>query len=192
MALKIMLALAGVVLIALGAQRYFASFMAQSPTAYAGTKPAFDPRVHLAGPMVSEGVIFGPTGHVSSRFVADMNGTWSNSGGILSEVFSFDESGEPLRREWNITDTGPNQFVATASDVVGEAVGVYEGSALQMKYRLRLSESAGGHVLNVTDWLYLAPNGHILNKSEMRKFGIKVAELVATIRPGAPNFSPAE
>ena len=51
-----------------------------------------------------------------------------------------------------------------------------------MRYRLRLAKDAGGHLLNVTDWLYLAPNGVILNRSEMRKFGIKVAELVATIR----------
>ena len=38
-------------------------------------------------------------------------------------------------------------------------------------------------MLDVTDWLYLAQNGVIVNRSEMRKFGIKVAELVATMRP---------
>ena len=30
------------------------------------------------------------------------------------------------------------------------------------------------------------PNGVIMNKSELRKFGIKVAELVATMRPAGP------
>ena len=46
-----------------------------------------------------------------------------------------------------------------------------------------LPEESGGHTLDVTDWLYRTENGIIMNKSEMRKFGIKVAELVATMRP---------
>ena len=52
-----------------------------------------------------------------------------------------------------------------------------------MRYKLRLAEDAGGHVLDVVDWLYLMENGTIVNRSQMRKFGIKVAELVASIRP---------
>jgi hypothetical protein len=31
--------------------------------------------------------------------------------------------------------------------------------------------------------MYLTPNGTIVNRSQFRKFGIKVAELVATMRP---------
>ncbi len=37
----------------------------------------------------------------------------------------------------------------------------------------------------VTDWMYLADNGTIVNRSQFRKFGFKVAELVATMRPVA-------
>jgi hypothetical protein len=46
-----------------------------------------------------------------------------------------------------------------------------------------MPESAGSHVLDTVDWLYLAPNGNIINRSQFRKFGIQVAELVATMRP---------
>jgi hypothetical protein len=31
--------------------------------------------------------------------------------------------------------------------------------------------------------MYLTSNGSIMNRSQFRKFGIKVAELVATMRP---------
>ena len=41
----------------------------------------------------------------------------------------------------------------------------------------------GGHVLNVVDWMYLMENGTIMNRSQFTKFGITVAELVATMRP---------
>lgn len=192
MTLKILLSLAILIIVLAAAQWFLASFRSQSPEDYATAGPAFDPRIHLAGEMVSEGVIYGPTGRVQSRFVADMLGVWDNKGGTLSEVFSFGDKYEPLQREWKITDTGPDSFTATAPDIVGEAQGTYVGAALQMRYRLRLAESAGGHVLDVIDWLYLVPNGHIINKSEMRKFGIKVAELVATIRPAHDIAQAAE
>lgn len=32
-------------------------------------------------------------------------------------------------------------------------------------------------------WMYLSDNGTILNRSQFRKFGIRVAEMVATMRP---------
>ena len=48
--------------------------------------------------------------------------------------------------------------------------------------RIKLDEEAGGHVLNVTDWMYLMENGTIMNRSQFTKFGITVAELVATMR----------
>ena len=52
----------------------------------------------------------------------------------------------------------------------------------QRVYRLRLPEESGGHVLDAVDWMYLTPNGTVVNRSQFRKFGIKVAELVATMR----------
>ena len=56
-------------------------------------------------------------------------------------------------------------------------------SAVQLNYRIRLPKESGGHVLDTVDWMYLAPNGTIVNRSQFRKFGIQVAELVATMRP---------
>ena len=38
-------------------------------------------------------------------------------------------------------------------------------------------------MLTTTDWMYLGPNGAIVNRSQFRKFGLKVGELVATMRP---------
>ena len=42
----------------------YADFLAQSPDDYAlGTGPQFDVRTHLNGPIICEGVIFGPSDH---------------------------------------------------------------------------------------------------------------------------------
>ena len=68
-------------------------------------------------------------------------------------------------------------------DVVGVGEGQQSGSSVLLRYNIRLPEASGGHVLNTVDWMYLTPNGTIMNRSQFRKFGIKVAELVATMRP---------
>ena len=171
-----------VVLALLAIRSRFASFAAQSPSDYTGHGPAFDIRKHLSGPLTCEGVIFGPTGRVTSRFVADMQGTWSGSTGTLAEVFRYD-SGTVQHRAWTLGLGPQGQITATAPDVVGEGTGRVEGSGVLLRYRIRLTPEAGGHVLNVTDWMYLMENGTIMNRSQFRKFGLTVAELVATIRP---------
>lgn len=157
-------------------------FEAQRSDDYAATTPAFDIRTHLAGPILAEGVIFGPTGRVSQRFVARMQGTWDGATGRLTEAFRYSNGTEQLR-EWTLRVGNDGEIIGTAPDIVGEARGRQSGATVMLRYRLRLPDSAGGHVLDVVDWLYLAEDGVILNKSVMRKFGIKVAELVATMRP---------
>ncbi len=166
------------------AHRRFASFSAQSPKDYAGQGPKFDIRTHLNGPLLSEGVIYGPTGRVVSRFTAAMNGAWEGNKGRLSEEFTF-SGGDTQSREWALALGNDGSIRATADDLVGQGRGQQSGCAVQLKYKLRLAPDAGGHVLDVTDWMYMTDNGVIMNRSEMRKYGLKVAELVATIRPVA-------
>ena len=160
----------------------YASFRAQTPADYAFEGVAFDLRKRLSGPIQCEGVIFGPTGRVTSRFVADMEGTWVGTTGTLAEVFRYD-SGSIQHRAWTLVLQESGRIIATAPDVVGEGLGEVTGSGVLLRYRIRLTPEAGGHVLDVTDWMYLMENGAIMNRSEFRKFGIKVAELVATMRP---------
>lgn len=165
-------------------QRFFFDFMAQRPADYAGTEPVFDLRSVLSGPLLADGVIYGPTGRVASRFVADMQGRWENDAGTLSESFRYD-SGRTQQREWRISLGPDGSFTGTADDVVGTAEGQVSGSAAVMRYRLRLPEEAGGWELDVTDWLYLGEDGVIVNRSQFRRFGILLGELVGTIRPVA-------
>ena len=164
------------------AKNMFFSFRAQSPADYAGTGPEFSLKTHLAGEILSEGLIFGPDGKMTNRFVARMVGTWNGDTGTLSENFTY-SNGKQQHRKWFLKLGEGNSFTATADDIIGEATGVISGSTIKMTYRIVLPEEAGGHTLDVTDWLYLTENGVIMNKSEMRKFGLKMAELVATMRP---------
>lgn len=156
-------------------------FQAQRPRDYARLSPAMDIRKHLSGPIRCEGVIYGPAGRVTSRFTADMMGSWDGNRGVLAEDFSYD-SGTRQSREWRLSLGNDGRILADADDLVGQGQGQQEGATVQLRYTIRLPESAGGHVLQVTDWMYLVDERTIINRSQFRKFGIKVAELVATMR----------
>ena len=161
--------------------RRYAGFTAQVPQDYAATGPAFDIRDRLNGPILCEGVIYGPTGRVTSRFVADFHAEWQGDTGRMTEQFRYD-SGTVQNREWTLTLGNDGAIRAEAPDVVGVGTGRQSGGTVLLNYKIRLPEASGGHVLDTTDWMYLTPNGTIMNRSQFRKYGIKVAELVATMR----------
>ena len=162
-------------------ERFF-GFSSQKPTDYELTAPAFDLKARLNGPMICEGVIYGPLGRVTSRFVGHFEISWDGNRGEMRERFEYD-NGDTQTRAWHLTLGPAGQVTARAEDVPGEGRGRILGSSLQLRYRIRLPEEAGGYVLSANDWMYLAPNNTIVNRSQFRKFGIKVAELVATMRP---------
>ena len=180
--MKLLVACLVILLVAIVAKTYLFSFRFQSPQDYAGTGPQFDLKTHLSGEILYEGLIFGPNGKMTNSFVAKMVGTWDGDTGTLSEEFTY-SNGKTQSRKWYLTLGPNNTFTATADDLMGEAQGVVSGSTVRLRYEIILPEDSGGHTLQATDWMYLTADGAIMNKSEMRKFGLKVAELVATMRP---------
>ena len=173
----IILALLGLSLLA----RFF-GFQSQKPADYGDDELTFDIRERLNGPLLCDGVIYGPLGKVTSRFTAEIEARWDDDTCVMSERFEYD-SGRRQDREWRLAVTEDGQIRAEADDVLGAGSGRQDGSAVQLNYCIKLPDDAGGHALDVTDWMYLTPNGVIMNRSQFRKFGIKVAELVATMRP---------
>ena len=147
---------AGVAFALVWARARFAGFRSQKPEDYASARREFDLRQHLKGPILCEGV--------------------------MTEDFRYD-SGRTQSREWRLTLGNDGSIRAEADDLDGVGTGMQMGSAVQLNYRIRLPKEAGGHVLDTTDWMYLMDNGAIMNRSQFRKYGIKVAELVATMRP---------
>ncbi len=173
------LGLAGIMVVI---RRRFAEFYGQTPDDYTDGFPHFELRKHLNGQMVCEGAIFGPLGRVTSTFVADFDIEWTGNTGVMCEKFRYND-GSRQDREWVITLGEDGAFTTQASDVPAGGRGIQTGLAAQMRYVIHLPESSGGHKLNTVDWMYLTPDGAIVNRSQFRKYGFKVAELVATIRP---------
>ena len=172
------------ILITLGliwAKGRYMSFAAQSPDDYAFGEE-FDIRKVLNGPLACEGIIYGPTGRVTSRFVARFDASWDGNTGVMKEVFNYDSS-NVQHREWHLTLEDGGAIKADANDLVGTGHGQQSGNAVLLSYKIKLSDEAGGHVLDAQDWMYLMSNGTVMNRNQFRKFGFKVGDLVATMRP---------
>ncbi|KEP68900.1 hypothetical protein DL1_07955 [Thioclava dalianensis] len=179
--MKYLVLIVVLVLAAVLVRQVFFSFQSQKLSDYASDGPPFDIRQAFDGPVIAHGMIYGPNGRVTSRFRALMVGKFTNTGGVIEETFEY-ASGRKQVREWRIKFAEDGTISSTADDIEGTARMEQRGNALEMHYRLRLPEDAGGHVLDVTDWIYQMPDGTLLNRSQMRKFGIKVAELFAVMQ----------
>lgn len=160
----------------------FIGFPAQRVEDYEDAPQTLDLRRHLNGAISCDGVIYGPTGRIASRFRGDFRADWTGDQAVMEEKL-FHDTGTVQNRRWQLSLGENGDLTATANDIIGTARGRQAGSAARLTYRIRLPDSAGGHVLDVVDWMYLAPGGAIVNRSQFRKFGFKVAELVAVMRP---------
>lgn len=152
------------------------------PYDHVNAEPVFDLRTHLNGPILCEGLIYGPTGRVSARFIGEFEASWQGNQGVMREVFRYD-TGNSQEREWAISLNERGGIEVQAGDVIGTGKGEQRGDGVLLRYRIRLPKSAGSHVLDVVDRMYLTPSGTIENRSQFRKFGIQVAQLEATMRP---------
>jgi hypothetical protein len=157
------------------------SFKNQKISQFKSDSKIFDIRKVLEGNMVAEGMVYGISGGLSSTFTAQFLGNWVNNEGSFIENFQF-STGKNQIRKWNLTIDSNGKIIGTADDIIGKAVGQQYGSAVMLSYKLKLSEDLGGHVIKVIDWMHLLENDTIFNRSEFRKFGFKVGELVATFR----------
>jgi hypothetical protein len=117
----------------------YLDFAGQMPSDYSGAPgEAFDLRTHLNGPIECEGVIYGPTGRVTSRFTGEFEARWDGNKGVMKEHFKYD-SGSEQRREWHLTIGNDGRIKAEAPDVVGTGVGTQSGPTVQFA----LSDPAG-------------------------------------------------
>jgi Protein of unknown function (DUF3833) len=148
---------------------------------YDNRQQKIDLRSFFAHEVEGWGGIFDYQGRQTRSFHVKIKGTWQQDRGQLAEIFLFDD-GEVTERIWEIKYSTTNNFTATAKDVIGDAKGSQQGNAINMSYTLQIPYN--NRLLNVgmDDWMYLISNDTILNRTSMKKFGVKVAEVVLVMK----------
>jgi hypothetical protein len=148
--------------------------------------PEVSPR-DVAGPLALEGFFSGQsegegvftnawTGR-ERRFHVEIAGTWDGTTLTLVEDFAY-EDGERDRKTWALRRTGPGSFTGTREDVVGEARVWTEGPVVRLAYDVRL----GGWTVAFADVLSLRPDGLLMNRATVGKWGIRLGRVELLLR----------
>jgi hypothetical protein len=145
---------------------------------YAGHTPTLDIRQYLNGDIEAWGMFIDNSGKADPMFQVKMKGEWQGNKGTLKEHFIYSD-GHTKDRLWNLEFQDDHTFTGTAADVVGIAKGTQSGNAAHIAYVLTVTtEDGSSYNMSMDDWLFQMNDELVLNRNEMRKFGIKVGELI--------------
>ncbi len=146
---------------------------------FSNTKPKFTLEDYFNGKTEAWGLFHDRFGNLKRSFKVDITGTLSENELILDERFVYDD-GEEDQRIWKIKILGNNKYSGTASDVVGQAIGQSNGNALNWKYKLNLKVNQSTVQVDFDDWMFLQDRGILINRAEVKKWGINVGVVTIT------------
>ena len=160
------------------------------PAAFAATTPAFDPVAFWAGHTSSWGVIENRDGAPTAIITTTTDATPEGTDG-LHMVQRVVHDGETTVRDWHFRRLGKGQFEATANDLVGTARGSTSGRTLHWTWTL--ATRPGNWLYNVTmdQWMYLADDRTLMNRTVITKFGVRLAEVSEQFVRGGPRLATA-
>lgn len=153
------------------------------PKDFEGTTPKLDLFEYFRGQTKAWGIFQDRSGNLKRQFTVDIEGIVDDDQLTLVEDFVYAD-GEESQRIWRIRRLDENRFEGRADDVVGAAEGVAYGQALNWRYTLQLpyKDSTIDVVLN--DWMFLQPDGVLVNRATVSKFGFKVGEVTLFFQRG--------
>jgi hypothetical protein len=147
------------------------------PSIYAQEKPTLDLKTYFNGTIDAWGLFQDRSGKVIKRFTVVMRCTWNGNQGVLDEDFTYSD-GTKQKRIWRLTETTPGRYIGKADDVIGEAIGIASGNALNWTYVLALPVDGKVYNVNFDDWMYLVDEKVMINRAVMSKFGFKLGEVL--------------
>lgn len=144
---------------------------------YQSEEPTLRLEEYFNGTLDAWGMFQKRDGTVVKRFKVVVDAKWDGDTGILDERFSYSD-GTQQQRVWTLTRTGQDSYTGRADDVVGEANGQVAGNALHWVYTLKLPVDDKVYDVIFDDWMYLQEDGVMINRSVMKKFGIRLGEVI--------------
>jgi hypothetical protein len=149
---------------------------------FAGAKPPLVLADYFVGQTTATGVFEDRFGKIRRQFVVKLTGTVSGDTLTLDERFVYND-GETQTRIWKLTKTSTTTYEGRADDIIGVAKGVVAGNALNFKYdvNLRVGKNKDGSPkfwkVRFNDWLFLQPNGVMLNRAYVTRFGLDIGSV---------------
>lgn len=144
---------------------------------FADTTPRLSLEEYFTGTTHAWGIFQNRQGQPLRQFRVRIEGKVEGDTLILDEYFDYAD-GETQRRIWRLQKVAPDRYVGRADDVVGTATGIVRGQAFNFRYTLDVPWKDGSIHLDFDDWMFLQPDGVMINRATVRKFGFRVGEVI--------------
>ena len=167
--------------LALAGSALLAGCASPTPADYASQTPVLDLREYFNGKLLAHGIVTDRNGRVTQRFAVQLTGSWQGDQGTLDEQFSYAD-GRRERRVWHLTRAADGRYTGRADDVVGTALGQASGNALNWRYTLRVPVDGRSWEIDFDDWMFLVDPQVMINRAVMRKFGIRLGEVLLSFQ----------
>ena len=146
---------------------------------FKNSNPEFILEEYFDGKVEAWGLFHDRFGNLKRQFKVSIDGVRKGNQIILDERFIYDD-GEKDRGVWKIDILGNKKYIGRADDVVGSAEGKANGNALNWKYELLLKVQNSKIKVSFDDWMFLQERGVLINRAEIKKFGINLGVVVIT------------
>tara|TARA_B100001248_G_scaffold262427_1_gene258366 strand:- start:24489 stop:25004 length:516 start_codon:yes stop_codon:yes gene_type:complete len=160
---------------------FFLGCSSHSVKDYKANKPEFKIKEFFNGDLKAHGTVLSRSGKLLSTFVVDMKGSWNGNEGVLDEDFVYSD-GRKDKRIWRLKVKNDGSIEGRADDVNGVADGKIAGNAFHFTYSIQLPIDGEIYNLDFEDWMYLVDKNTLMAKTDMRKFGFKVGEILIVMR----------
>ncbi|MDZ3837166.1 MAG: DUF3833 domain-containing protein [Rhodospirillales bacterium] len=151
------------------------------PEDFADRGPALVLEDYFSGRTKAWGIFEDRFGDLRREFVVDIDGSWDGRELVLDEQFVYAD-GETDRRVWRIVRTGEHSYRGEAADVVGPAEGTVYGNALNWRYDFDLDIGERTIRVSFDDWMFLQPDGILINRAKVRKWGFELGSVTLFFR----------
>lgn len=155
-------------------------FMTQNANIYINPKYSLDFRTFLNGNIEAWGVACDYSKNLREHFYINKIASWDGNNGTMAEKM-FYASGKEESRVWNYEFQDSNNFKATGTNVVKFAKGIQQNNMVNLKYNFSVPYGLITMHLSMDDNWYMIDTDTVINRIFMKKFGIKVGEVIIVL-----------
>lgn len=152
-----------------------------SNRSFTGREPPLRVEEYFAGHTRAVGIFQDRSGNLRRQFQLEAQGSFDGEALTLNETFTYDD-GETQQRVWTIRPTGDHSYVATTEGLFGTANGRADRNTFHMDYDIALEFGARRLTVHFSDWMFLQPDGTLLNRADVTKFGILIGQVTCAFR----------
>jgi len=145
----------------------------------------------FAGHCRAWGIFQDRFGTLRQRFQVLVRGDWDAARGQLTLIEDFAYAdGRQERRVWLLDKLDDTLYRGHSEGVLGAAEIRRQGSVVHLRYRMRVPIGGQSWILSFDDRMYRQDDALVLNRAELRKFGVLLGSATICFRreaaiPGA-------